>query len=82
MRTLTKILEKIGEHYAWATWMYGAPVPRPPFYPRGLGVVGQRRAVPVHVAGEQEGLGGHLGAGGDLTARRAAALPSSRTRSG
>jgi hypothetical protein len=34
MRTLTKILEKIGENMAWAGWMYGAPVPRPPYYPR------------------------------------------------
>ena len=35
METLTKILEKIGEHFAWAGWMYGAPVyPRPPWYPR------------------------------------------------
>jgi hypothetical protein len=35
MRTLTKILEKIGEHMAWAGWMYGAPVVyrRPPYYP-------------------------------------------------
>jgi hypothetical protein len=34
MRTLTKILEKIGENMAWAGWMYCAPVPRPPYYPR------------------------------------------------
>lgn len=34
MRTLTKILEKIGENFAWAGWMYGAPVLRPPYYPR------------------------------------------------
>jgi hypothetical protein len=33
MQTLTKILEKIGEHFAWAGWMYGAPMPRPPIYP-------------------------------------------------
>jgi hypothetical protein len=36
METLTKILEKIGENMAWAGWMYGAPVPCPPYYP-GLG---------------------------------------------
>jgi hypothetical protein len=35
MRTLTKILETLGEHFPWAGWMYGAPVyPRPPWYPR------------------------------------------------
>jgi hypothetical protein len=35
MRTLTKILEKIGENFARVGWMYGAPVyPRPPYYPR------------------------------------------------
>jgi hypothetical protein len=36
MRTLTRILEKIGENFAWAGWMYGAPMPRPPyhFHPR------------------------------------------------
>ena len=35
MRTLTKILEKIGENVPWARWMYGAPVHlRPPWYPR------------------------------------------------
>jgi hypothetical protein len=35
MRTLTKILEKIGENFARVGWMYGAPVyPRPPYDPR------------------------------------------------
>jgi hypothetical protein len=34
METLTKILEKRGEGFAWVGWMYGAPVyPRPPWYP-------------------------------------------------
>jgi hypothetical protein len=26
VRTLTKILEKLGEHMAYVGWMYGAPV--------------------------------------------------------
>jgi hypothetical protein len=35
METLTKILEKLGEGFAWVGWMYGALVhPRPPWYPR------------------------------------------------
>jgi hypothetical protein len=35
MRTLTKILDKIGENMVWAGWWYGWPVyPRPPYYPR------------------------------------------------
>jgi hypothetical protein len=35
METLTRILVKIGEHFAWAGWMYGAPVsPRPPWHLR------------------------------------------------
>lgn len=35
MRTLTKILEKIGENFARVGWMYGAPVYlHPPWYPR------------------------------------------------
>jgi hypothetical protein len=35
MRTLTKILEQLGDHFAWAGWMYGTQVyPRPPWYPR------------------------------------------------
>ena len=33
MATLTKILEKIGDRFAWAGWMDGAPVPRPPIDP-------------------------------------------------
>ena len=35
MRTLTRILEKIGENFARVGWMYGAPVyPHPPYDPR------------------------------------------------
>jgi hypothetical protein len=35
METLTRILEQLGEHFAWAGWMYGAPVsPRPPWHLR------------------------------------------------
>ena len=35
METLTKILEKLGEHFARVGWMYGAPVYlRPPWHHR------------------------------------------------
>jgi hypothetical protein len=35
MRTLTKILEKIGENFARTGWMFGAPMYwRSPYYPR------------------------------------------------
>jgi hypothetical protein len=41
VETLTKILEKIGEHYVRVGWMYGVPIyprlpvsPRPPYQPR------------------------------------------------
>lgn len=35
METMSKILEKLGEGFAWVGWMYGAPgYPRPPWYPR------------------------------------------------
>jgi hypothetical protein len=34
METLTKILEKLGEGFAWVGWMYGAPgVPAPALVP-------------------------------------------------
>jgi hypothetical protein len=35
VRTLTKILEKIGDHFAGVGLLYGIPVyPRPPIYPQ------------------------------------------------